>query len=729
VSLPGGKLFTKVSTESRKHTYEYVASSADTEGKSGVTVDIEDDAGNTASVTPTEVEFDFTSPGLKSGPSVNVGYARLDTLIEVLFEADEPLSSINKPVIKLGSIVLSPSDQAGQTYRYSHTAKAEDIADGVLTKGLTLELEDLAGNTTALLMPEKAVTFMVSPPTLVAGSFSVTPSKANAQKEVTARFRVSQALGVDPMVKAGAVEFVRKASAAEPPEYVYAFTTAGTEEQGLFTVTADLKDVAGNEASGVVIGQLTLDYTKPVLAGSPVINKGYAKATDVITVSFTASKGVIPPEVKAGALTFTQQGKTNNDYVYGYTVQGPGVETEGPYTVSISLTDEAGNVSENLPGGGFELDFTNPAVKTVSISPGHVTRGGYVQLALESSEPLSTDPQITIDGKGMTKGGQAGESYTYSYKVTEQDTSGVKGTAITLIDRAGNKVEDIVGPTTEYDFEAPKVSNFGISPAMKMKGDTAYEASFDVSKELDGDPEVIVSNGKDAEEKLQKKSQDDRHYVFSGKTAASGAAPFYGITIKLRDLAGNFSSDNVGTLEIDNVPPELAGEDVSPKKAKLGDVVSVVLTAKETMKGPPTLEAELEVGTGTMAFTPTETATGKNSYTYFSGQISTQNTAGTYKLKPVILEDEAGNVSQGQEMSPATKFEVYSKAPNITSLTTSRGRYSRMPNYDEVEARITCEECANLGAGGVSAKVDGKTMGCGNYSATAPNFICTRKTG
>jgi hypothetical protein len=190
VSLPGERTFTKVATEGRKHTYEYLASEVDTEGKAQVKVDIEDDAGNTAGVSPAEVEFDFTSPGLKSGPSVNVGYARLDTLIEVMFEADEPLSAVNRPVVKLGGIMLSPSDQAGQTYRYSHTAKVEDIADGVLTKSLSIEFEDLAGNTTSLLMPEKAVTFMVLPPALVPGSFSVTPNKANASREITARFKV-----------------------------------------------------------------------------------------------------------------------------------------------------------------------------------------------------------------------------------------------------------------------------------------------------------------------------------------------------------------------------------------------------------------------------------------------------------------------------------------------------------------------------------------------------------
>jgi len=181
-------------------------------------------------------------------------------------------------------------------------------------------------------------------PAFVPGTFSVTPLVANAGATIEVAFEATEPLAQLPVVELGDPGPEFTLTAGQPPEYVFSYTTTGSEVESGIAVSVYLVDLVGNEATlgGMTV---TLDFTAPAIV-SPAIDDNTVNVGDTVTVTFTASEelGRLPDVVWITTLpeAFSYD-NTSTDYTF--TLDTTGLDP-GTANVRVTLTDEAGNVSE-----------------------------------------------------------------------------------------------------------------------------------------------------------------------------------------------------------------------------------------------------------------------------------------------------------------------------------------------------------------------------------------------
>jgi hypothetical protein len=336
------------------YVYAYTATGVETEAQDGVAVavDLTDLAGNEAKgqVLDQPVIFDFTAPALAGPAAISPAVARYGSLVAVTFETTEDLGA--DPIVEIAGKGMVKGASSGRVYTYTHVVEVED-GEGLLE--VTASLSDRAGNAAGdIVLGQVALDFTV--PVVI--NAAVEPAVGRVGTLVTATFESSEMLAADPVVKAGSLVFSKDESSTGTA-FSYGYTLGGTEPEGVFTVTADIVDAAGNTSAGVVLGTFAADFSAPVLVNASVA-PAKAKAGDVVTLALSVSEALASaPLVSvggAGSVAFALVSQSGNVYSYGYTVNG--TEAEGQYDVAVSLVDVAGNQSAALSAGSFVIDFT-----------------------------------------------------------------------------------------------------------------------------------------------------------------------------------------------------------------------------------------------------------------------------------------------------------------------------------------------------------------------------------
>jgi hypothetical protein len=306
-------------------------------------------------------------------------------------------------------------------------------------------------------------------------------------------------------------------------------------------------------------------------------------------------------------------------------------------------------------------------------------------------------------------------SYTWTYTVKETDNVGYNLWA-TAKDVAGNAATAAATGSVALDGVAPVVGNAALNPARVAKGGQ-FTLTFDVSETPGADPTVAFSNGVDAPITMTKSSNTGLSYAYAGTAPDTGSAPFYSVTVSVNDAAGNGTVASAGTVEIDNVAPELSGLEVAPAGAKVGDTIRIVLTADETLSGPPTLTAT--TGVTTVTFSVVDGTAGKISYSYTLA-VTGAAVQGIYTIQPFDIVDVAGN-TRNVTPNPAKTFSIDSSVPVVQNVASDKAKYSRVAGYNRVTLTFDCTE--NVG-GGLLVNIGGNTMTCDAFSAAAPNYTC-----
>jgi len=166
---------------------------ADPEGELPISIDLEDEVGNSSTETLAGPVADFTPPSVSSA-SIDPNPAGSGDHVTVSFTSSEELSG--NPVVTLGtrSMVLESHSVLAYTYGL-------DLA-GTETEGtqsVTIELEDLAGNTTQDATLEIVLDF--TDPAITA--ISVDPVFARSGDVATVAFTISESVPADPVVTLG----------------------------------------------------------------------------------------------------------------------------------------------------------------------------------------------------------------------------------------------------------------------------------------------------------------------------------------------------------------------------------------------------------------------------------------------------------------------------------------------------------------------------------------------
>ncbi len=237
----------------------------------------------------------------------------------------------------------------------------------------------------------------------------------------------------------GAVSAVSATSGSSVNVTVSGLTGNGTIR--LDHVTSDITDAAGNILAAYSAGTPhTVDKVAPNLTAvdftQTAVDMGNQNNLSV-TVAFagteTAALGANYSITSSGGgtgVTGTGTINTTGDSLSGLNVSSL---PDGTLTISLTLTDEHGNVSSAVTDT-IVKDANAPAVSAVVIADGRYKAGETVSFTLTFTEALvlsgaNSDYSLTIDVGGTTRQalltGHAGGVLTFSYTVQAgEDTSG-----------------------------------------------------------------------------------------------------------------------------------------------------------------------------------------------------------------------------------------------------------------------------------------------------------------
>lgn len=261
-------------------------------------------------------------------------------------------------------------------------------------------------------------------------------------------------------------------------------TTSWNETNNKYGITVTATDEAGNstvkDRSDATLGSTlqlrVLEKIKPTVAlTSP--SSGARVVTSKPSIVFQlrdAGSGIdissLQLKIDGGtAIGSNGSGMTCTSVAGGYdcTYMPPTALTEGAHTVTISISDNDGNVSDLL-SSGFTVDTVPPALNISNPANGLITNNKTLSVSGTTNDATSSPVTVTIKLNGVDQGSvsvNAG-SFTKSITIVEGgNTIEVKAT-----DSAG--LTSIVTRTVTLDTKAPTISAVTVTPNPVDSGKT-----------------------------------------------------------------------------------------------------------------------------------------------------------------------------------------------------------------------------------------------------------------
>ena len=223
-----------------------------------------------------------------------------------------------------------------------------------------------------------------------------------------------------------------------PPEDVLA--------EGTYSVTATVMDGAGNATSDSTSSELVIDTTAP--AAPTVVSQTTNDTTPLITGTATVGSGETLSVVVNGATysNVTVTGgvwsiDTGSASVSSGTL---GIFADGQsYSVTATVTDSAGNATNDTTNGELVIDRTAPTAPTVISQTTNDTTPVITGTAtLGSNESLT----VTVHGHSYTSGDGhltlSGSNWSLTIPESDTLSGGTYSVTATVTDGAGNATSD-----------------------------------------------------------------------------------------------------------------------------------------------------------------------------------------------------------------------------------------------------------------------------------------------
>ena len=271
---------------------------------------------------------------------------------------------------------------------YDCTFSVQGAAGEDGRRGIAIVVADLAGNQGRA---SASVELDFTAPAVVSSSADPSPAKNGAV--ITYRVTLSEAVVNTPVLSTGGLTWTGPTQSGNTYTWTH---TVGAAESGTYAAALDqLTDLAGNSVGPVSAGMagLVIDATPPSVSLATV-SPTLVKAGQDVTVTFTSSEALsADPTVRLGALSMSKSAQAGNEYTYKYTTTG--AEGDGTRTVSVQLTDVAGNVGGAVLSETVELDFTAPSVVSSSADPSPAKNGAVITYRVTLSEAIANTPVLS----------------------------------------------------------------------------------------------------------------------------------------------------------------------------------------------------------------------------------------------------------------------------------------------------------------------------------------------
>ena len=466
-------------------------------------------------------------------------------------------------------------------------------------------------------------------------------------------------------------------------------------------VSVTLDDTAGN-TSAVFITIINTDSPTITTVSIP---DSALKVGDVVTVSITASEAGLSLNtgtVNGVAVTgFTDNGAGNYSATYtvleGHTDRGAG----DSIPVSFVLEDTDGHISQTyataISQSSDSIDANTPTITSVSIPDVPMKVGDQATITITASEAglnLNAGTVNGVDVTGFTDNSDG--TYSAIYTVAEGDTDIAAADDIPvsfiLADPAGNDSVEFttaISQTSDsIDANSPVITGSSFPNIPYKIGDTR---TFTITVEDDGGDVYSHTDNTIVYTRINSTT-----YVFSvvlpeRSDDLLNFAAEDGMFIQHRifDSAGN-EGTFLNYINQDNDPvdlqrPTLNDVSISDSAMKVGDAVSVTITANEVGL---TLRSGTVNGVAVTGFTDNSDGTYSAIYTVTEGD--TDIAAGDDIPLSFILADPAGNASNEftTEISQSSDA-IDANTPTISdvSITASEANVG-----DQVTVTITASE-------------------------------------
>ncbi|EAR5954715.1 Ig-like domain repeat protein [Salmonella enterica] len=445
LSIDGGKTWFNATQSATPGVWDYTWLADVGEGKHALTVEATDKAGN-----QTTQKLDFIIDTLLSEPTIV-----LDNTDDSGIKGDN-LTNANKPTFLLGNIdadaryVTVEVQHGGTKEVLTATKGATGIwsvtptgtwADGDYT--LTVRVEDEAGNVKYSAPLTVTVDAQITIDVIELVNDNGIPGD-NLTNDVRPHFRVTVPGDVNEVRLSidGGNTWVR---ATQGTAGIWDYTWPKDVTDGLHTLTVEATDKAGNKTTQ------TLDFTIDTRLSTPTITMDSRDDTGAIGDHITSVKrpgftiGNIDSDAQSVILRITQGGNSQEvtlTQVGGQWRFTPDADwADGSYTLTVEVTDNAGNVRQSTPL--IVTVDTQTSITDITLVNDHgvpddnLTNSTRPQFEITVPADVNS-VQLSIDGGANWVSAAQGIEGVWGYTWPTDMGDGKHTLTVMVTDRAGN---------------------------------------------------------------------------------------------------------------------------------------------------------------------------------------------------------------------------------------------------------------------------------------------------
>ncbi|RJI28458.1 Ig-like domain repeat protein [Salmonella enterica subsp. enterica serovar Montevideo] len=445
LSIDGGKTWFNATQSATPGVWDYTWLADVGEGKHTLTVEATDKAGN-----QTTQKLDFIIDTLLSEPTIV-----LDNTDDSGTKGDN-LTNVNKPTFLLGNI---DADARYVTVEVQHGGTKEVLtatkdatgnwsvtptgtwADGDYT--LTVRVEDEAGNVKYSAPLTVTVDAQITIDVIELVNDNGIPGD-NLTNDVRPHFRVTVPGDVNEVRLSidGGNTWVR---ATQGTAGIWDYTWPKDVTDGLHTLTVEATDKAGNKTTQ------TLDFTIDTRLSTPTITMDSRDDTGAIGDHITSVKrpgftiGNIDSDAQSVILRITQGGNSQEvtlTQVGGQWRFTPDADwADGSYTLTVEVTDNAGNVRQSTPL--IVTVDTQTSITDITLVNDHgvpddnLTNSTRPQFEITVPADVNS-VQLSIDGGANWVSAAQGIEGVWGYTWPTDMGDGKHTLTVMVTDRAGN---------------------------------------------------------------------------------------------------------------------------------------------------------------------------------------------------------------------------------------------------------------------------------------------------
>ena len=462
---------------------------------------------------------------------------------------------------------------------------------------------------------------------------------------------------------------------------VYNNNTAGTGDDetvnavdtlrvGVYTITYNVADAAGNDATAVSRRVTVTDGTPPVISLNDPVRVSIAAGADYIERA-TASDDTDGDITSAIMATIVYNNNTRDDETDDVPVSAVDTSTSrlgGVYTITYSVTDAAGNAAATVERRVTVEDQTAPVISLVGASAVSIGQGAtYTDAGATAMDNIDGDITNRISMRITDSSG------TLLAAVITR-TPGVYTITYSVIDAAGNQAEISRTVTVTPDGTAPVISLVG-DAEITIAADTTYaDAGATATDAVDGDITARIATSIVYNNNTPDPADDAS--VTAVDTARVGT---YTITYNVADVAGNDATavSRRVTVEDRTAPVITRVDDFSVSIEQGETYTDAGATARDAVDGDITDQI-----TTTIVYNNNTSGTGDDIMvtTVDTGRLGVYNI--TYNV-----EDAAGNAADPRRRRVTVTADV--TPPVITLVGVSPVSIEQFVAYTDAGATAT----------------------------------------